>query len=212
MSPSGTYMYVPFLLRAGTGVVFNNRLSGTYTRPVIMVDNQRSCLDCCTSCDFTWDRCDGDSPYDGNLDSSGYPCRDQIGRSTDSGRTSPQSFEPLYEWNNTYSGQDVDIILNPEYCSLQSQHVIENRDYYNDRQRAGYAPYQYPHPLASGSTPPGIPGDLNGDSKVDISDLVIVATNFGRTSGFDVRANVVSSSPEVIDISDLSFVARRFTG
>jgi hypothetical protein len=53
---------------------------------------------------------------------------------------------------------------------------------------------------------------LNGDNKVDISDLVIVATNFGRTSGFDVRANVVSSSPEVIDISDLSFVARRFTG
>jgi hypothetical protein len=60
--------------------------------------------------------------------------------------------------------------------------------------------------------PPTVPGDLNNDGKVDISDLVIVATNFGRTSGFDVRANVVSSSPEVIDISDLSFVARRFTG
>jgi len=79
-----------------------------------------------------------------------------------------------------------------------------------------YTPYTYPHPLASGSSPPpppaAVPGDLNGDSKVDISDLVIVATNFGRTSGFDVRANVVSSSPEVIDISDLSFVARRFTG
>jgi hypothetical protein len=69
--------------------------------------------------------------------------------------------------------------------------------------------------VSGGVVPPppvAIPGDLNGDSKVDISDLVIVATNFGRTSGFDARANVVSSSPEVIDISDLSFVARRFTG
>jgi hypothetical protein len=92
-----------------------------------------------------------------------------------------------------------------------------------------YTPYAYPHPLRtdcvkypamcdSGSTPPPppppptVPGDLNNDGKVDITDLVIVATNFGRTSGFDVRANVVSSIPEVIDISDLSFVARRFTG
>ncbi len=88
-----------------------------------------------------------------------------------------------------------------------------------------YTPFTYPHPLRtdcvkypslcdSGSTlpPAAIPGDLNGDSKVDISDLVIVAVNFGKSSGFDVRANVVGSTPEIIDIADLVFVARRFTG
>jgi hypothetical protein len=56
-------------------------------------------------------------------------------------------------------------------------------------------------------TPPTIIGDLNGDSKVDIADLVIVATNFGKVN-FDSRADI--NDDNVIDITDLVFVARRF--
>jgi len=52
-------------------------------------------------------------------------------------------------------------------------------------------------------------GDLNCDGVVDISDLTIVATNFGLTSGFDIRADTDNNN--VIDIFDIVFVASRFT-
>jgi len=55
--------------------------------------------------------------------------------------------------------------------------------------------------------PQNVSGDLNGDRKVDIADLVIVATNFGKVN-FDSRADV--NNDNLIDITDLVFVARRF--
>ncbi len=59
------------------------------------------------------------------------------------------------------------------------------------------------------SCPQTVSGDLNGDLKVDIADLVIVATNFGKVN-FDSRADV--NKDNMIDITDLVFVARRYTG
>jgi len=54
-----------------------------------------------------------------------------------------------------------------------------------------------------------VPGDLNSDNRIDIADLVIIATNFGKTGGFDSRADVVKDG--MIDISDLVYVAIRFS-
>jgi hypothetical protein len=54
-----------------------------------------------------------------------------------------------------------------------------------------------------------IPADLNNDGFVDIADLGIIAANFGKTSGYDPRADVVPNSE--IDVFDLVFVASRFT-
>jgi len=51
--------------------------------------------------------------------------------------------------------------------------------------------------------------DLNLDRVVDILDLGIVASNFGRTSGFDIRADTDSNN--IIDIFDVVFVASRFS-
>jgi hypothetical protein len=79
-----------------------------------------------------------------------YPCIDQVGRSTgdllsDWDLPVPQAWpnqalEPFYEWNNTINGEDADIVSD-------SPHIVENRDYYNDTERPGYAPFTYPHPL-----------------------------------------------------------------
>ncbi len=135
----GETHYRPFSLRGGTGVLFANRVEG-YESPYIHLYNDRSCDD------KTGGLCDGKNKLDGNEDPSGYPCRDQIGRSTTlpDGR---QSLEPMYEWDNLREGDDVDIILNPSWCAAQRKHLKEYRDFFNDTPRPGYVPFRYPHPL-----------------------------------------------------------------
>jgi hypothetical protein len=54
----------------------------------------------------------------------------------------------------------------------------------------------------------GLTGDLNSDAKVDIFDLVLVAQNFGMTSGFDSRAD--ANEDGQVDIFDLVIVAQNF--
>ncbi|MBN1185831.1 MAG: T9SS type A sorting domain-containing protein [Bacteroidales bacterium] len=99
---------------------------------------------------------------------NGYPCQDQIGRSTN------QILLPLFEWNNTKDGADADIIVPDNFpdCDgpAQVDHIKENRDYYNDvvtynsvtdyytatytdddgsQKEFSYRPYIYPHPLVT---------------------------------------------------------------
>jgi uncharacterized Zn-binding protein involved in type VI secretion len=80
--------------------------------------------------------------------SCGYPCLDQIGRSTDASAENPhpQLAEPLYEWNNISDGEDFDIIPH-DIGLLHQHHLQEGRDFFNDTPRPGYVPYVYPHPL-----------------------------------------------------------------
>lgn len=67
---------------------------------------------------------------------------------------------------------------------------------------------------ASGATPlltvTQVSGDLNGDSKVDCSDLSIVKSAFGKSTGqpgFDARADV--NFDGFINIRDLAFVSQK---
>lgn len=57
--------------------------------------------------------------------------------------------------------------------------------------------------------PEPLEGDLNNDTKVNFQDLIIVASNFGLTSGFDSEADTDNNN--VIDIFDVVYVASRFT-
>lgn len=84
---------------------------------------------------------------------NGYPAIDQIGRSTDSGPGTPQALDPLYEWANTLNGDDADIAVSGG--PMVSAHIKEGRDYRNDTPKAGYDPYEYPHPLTKGRPPAG---------------------------------------------------------
>jgi hypothetical protein len=66
-----------------------------------------------------------------------------------------------------------------------------------------------PKIIVSFTSGEAIPGDLNYDGSVDVLDLGIIAANFGKTSGFEPRADVVDNNE--IDVFDLVFVASRFT-
>jgi hypothetical protein len=149
--------WVPVYFRGGTGVIFNNIINPAFSNYAIFVDNRRSCETLGTLCD-------GNSGWDGNTGYQGYPCRDQIGRGPDSAVWAPgqpytQTLEPLYEWNNCRNAlgcanggpNDVNIAVVGN-CARENQHIVQNRDFYNNTQRPGYTPYTYPHPYRTGST------------------------------------------------------------
>jgi hypothetical protein len=138
-------MWAPFFLRGGTGVVFNNTITGNWSSgPAIVIDNRRT-----FQAMGDGGLADGTSPWDGNEDSTGYPARDQIGRSTDEWLWTdenpypPQEFVPFYQWNNTHEGSNIEVYVHNN-CGV---HIQENRDYYNNVEKPDYTPYTYPHPL-----------------------------------------------------------------
>lgn len=62
-----------------------------------------------------------------------------------------------------------------------------------------------------GSTPPTpVPGDLNGDGKVDVSDLNLVASDFGKTSNLN-NAKSDTNIDGIVDIYDVVYVASRIS-
>jgi hypothetical protein len=164
---STSSMWGPMFIRGGTGVVFNNNISGPWSDRNIILDNVRSCSSIGSA-----GNCNGSSSWDGNSSGgAGYPCRDQIGRSTDqslwttSNPYPAQALDPAYFWNNKYSdGSNIEITLHG--CSASQSHLKQNRDWFSGTPKPGYTPYIYPHPLVTGggtviATPtPGAPSSL----------------------------------------------------
>src|SRR4030043_805256 len=71
--------------------------------------------------------------------------------------------------------------------------------------------YSQPINLSTGSQPPSCAAaDLNCDTKVDLSDLNIVANDFGKSSGFN-NAKSDTNNDGIVDIYDVVYVASRFT-
>ena len=158
-------VWTPFLMRGGTGVIFNNTVTGSrWSNQTIAMDNDRSCFDS--------GGCNGSHPKDGNEEPNGYPCRDQIGRSTDAfeyqkdGNWPSQALDPAYIWNNV--SDSGPLTVTETNCTDSRVHLQEGRDYYVGVERPGYRPFTYPHPLVSGSA--GEDDEISPPSRLRLGD------------------------------------------
>lgn len=115
----------PIFIRSGTGFVFNNAIAN-YSSGVIF-DNVRSFSSIATA-----GQCNGSSPWDGNINANGWPCRDQIGRGkdvtlwTDANPYPDQVSQPAYLWSNMKSGANVAAYIHNS-CGAW---IVSGRDYY----------------------------------------------------------------------------------
>jgi hypothetical protein len=55
-----------------------------------------------------------------------------------------------------------------------------------------------------------VPGDVNGDGVINVADVAAVATQYGQ-SGVDGCANLSGDAAGLVNIQDLSLVARNIT-
>lgn len=128
-------------ISAGTGVVWGNSFSGSYSFVIGAIDyksfDPRSVK-----------LCDGNDPADKNVPGeSGWICQYQIGSMGEG----PTAYTyPLYVWSNTVNGNQASMT-----CTDGCNHVKSGRDFINNGSTAkpGYVPYQYPHPLQAGTVP-----------------------------------------------------------
>ena len=134
--------YRPFLIRGGTGMIFHNTTDGRNLNERLFIDNPRTHQDDVIAQTSIIGACNGSSWADGNQSGGeGYPCRDQIGRSTDASQwnySNPapsQAFYAAYLWRNTNPAGEIPVTLNcvgsATQCTRQAtKHIVINRDYY----------------------------------------------------------------------------------
>jgi hypothetical protein len=88
-------------IRSGTALLFENTVSG-YERNSWDVDGQRETTSCLVRA-APLNACNGRASQDGNIETSGWPCVDGIGRGSVKGattRASEQVNVPLRSWSN----------------------------------------------------------------------------------------------------------------
>jgi len=133
--------YRPWFVRGGTGMIFHNTTDGRFLHETIDLDINRT-ID--TNSYPNFGRCDGSSWVDGDTPGMrGYPCRDQIGRSTDASlwnysRPAPsQASAPAYIWGNRNPSGELPVNLNWVGTSQQNAdlaiQLVESRDFYTFR-------------------------------------------------------------------------------
>lgn len=164
---SDTQKWEGFQLTAGTGVVYNNSVTGPYQVPFGGMDykSDASLLPGYKN----WQTglpealpCDGKDPLDGNWKLpdgtvDGYPCQYQIGTHGTPGASIVSA--PVYLWGNTVGKVDKVNSTDAWVISLNGagspklgitdggNHVKEGRDFFNNTPKPGYVPFDYPHPL-----------------------------------------------------------------
>lgn len=129
--------------RGGSGV-FANNTTVNYGN-LLVLTNFRSCT-------AVWGtRCGANAPEDGNANppNNGWPCYQQVGRSSPDGLTSA----PVYAWGNTSNLGSLPDVVVQENCAAELTHIMTNRtspaiqDYYSEVIKPGYSQPTCPHPL-----------------------------------------------------------------
>jgi hypothetical protein len=143
----------PFSLNSGTLLFWGNSVTGGYRGAVSISYDHRTTAGGGGNYNYVappngWGFCGtsagGPSSWDGNVDSSGYPCLDQPGRGSGqrlNGQGFPgalnsatgtiawphQTLSPIYVWGNTYTPQ---YYTSTPLVSGASAIVADNREYY----------------------------------------------------------------------------------
>jgi len=113
----------------------------------------------------------------------------------------------LYEWDFGDGNTDSGEVVSHTYPS-NGTYTISLTATTNESARPSYSRTFLKDVLVRDNMT-SIEGDLNNDGDVNILDLGIVSLDFGRTSGFDIRAD--TNSDNEVDIFDIVFIASRFT-
>jgi hypothetical protein len=173
------------IMRSGSGVFFNNQVTGT--QRTIDIDSQHipgagafsgAPLGLCSS----------SNPYDGRLESTGWPCLDQPGRGGGLTGANQESI-PLYSWNNgslptcaTGGACDnttfIRLNIGDQSPYIKSTpHVNGQVDYVNNGStpKPGYTPFVYPHPTTGGSSSSG--GGSSSSAPAAPNNLRILSSN-----------------------------------
>ncbi|MDD5203880.1 MAG: hypothetical protein PHS17_00590 [Desulfobacterales bacterium] len=186
-------VWVPLNLRGGAGVIHGNRFifhAGNSGSPFIISEYRSGGTgsgnpwlnSCDTKPEYICSTFNGDQnplssgscpqgmgeaiQIDGNTDGTGWPCRDQIGITYNGSDDGVQASSPVYEWDNVCEEGCGTGGANPNFVvHTGAGHLKLNRDYFNDKQKPGYTPLAYPHPLIKDGggtvvTPPTAPGGL----------------------------------------------------
>jgi hypothetical protein len=115
----------PIRGRSGTGVAFDNTVSGTWGGgTAILLDEPRASASTNPN-----GICNGANDVDGNEDAYGYPCRDQVGTGGDVSLWTAlnehpaQTKTPAYAWSNT-----ANFLV---YGAASANVIVANRDFFN---------------------------------------------------------------------------------
>lgn len=148
----GSYDFCGIQFRGGTGVVYNNILTGTFTHNVFL---QSYCSDNETEEVCTYGL--GEPGYRcGELD---YPCPDQVGYGKGDWNGTQTSY-PIYEWNNCKTALGCESGINNidptvEDINWVTTHIQSGREFFINTENESYVEYTCPHPLT------GLTGSCN---------------------------------------------------
>jgi hypothetical protein len=126
------HSYRAFNFRGGSGVVFNNHLTGEFTYQLNFLEYKA----------FNPPA----KPSHGNQCEHGYCAMACPDHTSPVPPIAPDQINNVYIWGNTYNGSESAFLINVDDVGHNRYCIQKDRDYF-DFAMPGYIPFTYPHPL-----------------------------------------------------------------